>query len=197
MKILVTDDSKTMRYLVQQNLRAMGIPAENIVLCESGEKAIEILQCSTIDFALLDWHMTGMSGVDVLKKIRAELSLNIPVIMLTTEQKRKNIQLAVQTGADDYIIKPLDAPRFRKKILATARKYGLNVHTAPQSSPLAPPKEEIKKEKEKLPPPVSESDWHEVKKTIASLEESGKLEEISDEDAEDVETLMEDERGEG
>jgi len=174
MNFLIVDDSRTMRYLVQKNLKAMGVKDSSIVMTESGEQAVDIIRNGSIDFVLLDWHMGGMTGIDVLKAVKGEMGKRIPMIMLTTEQKRQNIRTAIECGADDYMVKPIDSTVFRKKILALTRRYGQNVVDIRQAAP-KPVAHEPPEEEEKA---VSQDEWSEVQATIARLEENGELGDI-------------------
>lgn len=114
MRIMVVDDSSTMRALVTRSLKADGFA--DVVECDSGTKALEILNDSRFDLVLLDWHMPDVDGLEVLKRIRGGPHGQTAVIMLTMEQKRKNIELAIKNGANDYVIKPLNQRILRDKI---------------------------------------------------------------------------------
>ncbi len=114
MKILAIDDSATMRILISKNLEELGF--NDVMLCESGELALKILEKFTFDLVLLDWHMPGVNGLDILRFIRSRKYKETPVIMLTSEQQKDKIMLAINNGASDYIIKPLNKNRLKEKI---------------------------------------------------------------------------------
>ena len=119
MRILLVDDSLTMLRITEKSLKAEGY--SDIVLAGTGKMALNILDDMVepylIDLVLLDWHMPEMDGLQVLKHIKKNSAYkNIPVIMLTQEQNKKNVILAIQNGAADYIIKPLNAHLLKEKI---------------------------------------------------------------------------------
>ena len=117
MKILVVDDFSTMRRIITNVLRQLGF--ENIVEAEDGSKALAILEADPVDFVLTDWNMPQMSGLDLLKAIRAsenEQLKGIPVLMVTAEALQDNIIAAAKAGVNNYIIKPFDAATLSEKI---------------------------------------------------------------------------------
>jgi len=115
MKILVVDDSETMRSLIGRTLKEIGF--SDYVMAESGEKAIEALEKERPDVVLLDWHMPGLSGMDCLRYIRNnEKTRDLPVIMLTVEAHSRSVQEAMETGAAGYIVKPLKPDVLKEKL---------------------------------------------------------------------------------
>lgn len=114
MKILAVDDSNTMRILIAKGLKEIGY--SDVTLCESGALAMNVLNNVTYDLVLLDWHMPGINGFEILKFIKNSKHKDIPVIMLTTEQQKVNIVRAIENGAADYLIKPLNTARLKEKI---------------------------------------------------------------------------------
>jgi two-component system response regulator RegX3 len=77
---------------------------------------------NTYDLILLDWEMPMMNGIEFLTKIRNELNRQEPVIMITSHQCEKDIVLALELGADDYLIKPVRLPVLKARILAVLRR---------------------------------------------------------------------------
>jgi len=115
MKVLVVDDFATMRRIITNVLKQLGY--ENIFEAEDGTKALQILETEKIDFVITDWNMPQMSGLDLLKAIRAsEDKKDIPVLMVTAEAMQENIIKAAQAGVNNYIIKPFDANTLAEKI---------------------------------------------------------------------------------
>ena len=115
MKVLVVDDFATMRRIITNVLKQLGY--ENIKEAEDGTKALQILETEQIDFVITDWNMPQMSGLDLLKAIRAsEDKKHIPVLMVTAEAMQENIMKAAQAGVNNYIIKPFDAQTLAEKI---------------------------------------------------------------------------------
>lgn len=114
-KILVVDDFSTMRRIIKNLLRDLGFT--NIVEADDGKTALPILQAGGIDFLVTDWNMPIMTGIDLLKTVRADPNLKqIPVLMVTAEAKRDQIVEAAQAGVNGYVIKPFTAAVLKEKI---------------------------------------------------------------------------------
>ncbi len=115
MKILVVDDFSTMRRIVKNLLRDLGF--SNTHEADDGSTAWPMLQSGDFDFVVTDWNMPGMSGIDLLKKIRADERLKTtPVLMVTAEAKRDQIVAAAQAGVNGYVVKPFTAAALKEKI---------------------------------------------------------------------------------
>lgn len=115
MKILVVDDFSTMRRIVKNLLRDLGF--SNTHEADDGNTAWPMLQSGDFDFVVTDWNMPGMSGIDLLKKIRADERLkSTPVLMVTAEAKRDQIVAAAQAGVNGYVVKPFTAAALKEKI---------------------------------------------------------------------------------
>lgn len=111
MKIMLVDDSETMLGLGREILQEAGYG--NVTTCAVGKKAVEILLADKHALILLDWHMPGLTGIDVLHMLKSNPELkDIPVIMLSTENHPRSIETALQNGADAYMVKPLDMDIF-------------------------------------------------------------------------------------
>lgn len=118
--ILVVDDSSELRELVAFVLKASGY---HILQAEDGQQAWEMLQSIKPDLLLLDREMPKMSGIELLKQVREQDRLSgMPVIMLTSRKGEEDEVLGLNSGADDYLGKPLEPLKLQarvKKILAT------------------------------------------------------------------------------
>nr|WP_028670049.1 chemotaxis response regulator CheY [Saccharospirillum impatiens] len=115
MKILVVDDFSTMRRIVKNLLRDLGF--SNTHEADDGNTAWPMLQNGDFDFVVTDWNMPGMTGIDLLKKIRADERLkSTPVLMVTAEAKRDQIVAAAQAGVNGYVVKPFTAAALKEKI---------------------------------------------------------------------------------
>jgi len=115
MKILVVDDFSTMRRIVKNLLRDLGFT--NTSEADDGATAWPMLQSSDYDFVVTDWNMPGMTGIELLKKIRSDERLkDIPVLMVTAEAKRDQIVAAAQAGVNGYVVKPFTAAALKEKI---------------------------------------------------------------------------------
>lgn len=103
MKILVVDDSTTMRKILINALKSVGIT--EIDEAGNGQQAVDAARSASYDVILMDWNMPQMLGIDALKMIR--LSGNaVPVIMVTTEAEKGRVIEALKAGANNYVIKP-------------------------------------------------------------------------------------------
>jgi len=115
MKILTVDDFSTMRRIIRNMLRQLGYT--NIVEAEDGAEALSLLQREKVDFVISDWNMPNMSGLDLLKAIRADENLKpIPVLLVTAEALKEYIVQAVKAGVNNYVVKPFTAETLREKI---------------------------------------------------------------------------------
>ena len=114
MKILIVDDFSTMRRIVKNLLRDLGFT--NTSEADDGTTALPMLQNGNFDFLVTDWNMPGMSGLDLLKKVRADERLkNMPVLMVTAEAKREQIVAAAQAGVNGYVVKPFTAAVLKRE----------------------------------------------------------------------------------
>ncbi|WP_126453812.1 chemotaxis response regulator CheY [Sulfuriflexus mobilis] len=115
MKILVVDDFSTMRRIIKNLLRDLGF--NNTSEADDGQTALPMLQSGNFDFLVTDWNMPGMTGIELLKAVRADAKLSsLPVLMVTAEQKREQIVEAAQAGVNGYIVKPFTAEVLREKL---------------------------------------------------------------------------------
>ena len=117
MKILVVDDFSTMRRIIKNLLRDLGF--NNTSEADDGITALPMLKTGKFDLLVTDWNMPGMQGIDLLKAVRAdddESLKNIPVLMVTAEQKKEQIIEAAQAGVNGYIVKPFTALILKEKL---------------------------------------------------------------------------------
>lgn len=107
MKCLVVDDSRVVRKVTRRIVEDLKFECEE---AEDGQKAYEACQASMPNVIILDWNMPVMSGIEFLEKLRAMENGDFPkVIFCTTENDMSHIQRAMQTGANEYIMKPFDS----------------------------------------------------------------------------------------
>ena len=117
LKILVVDDFSTMRRIIRNLLGELGFAAANIQEAEDGNTALSALGAGGVDLVVTDWNMPGMTGIDLLRAIRADAKLkSLPVLMVTAENTREQIIAAAQAGVNGYIVKPFNAVTLRDKI---------------------------------------------------------------------------------
>ena len=115
MKILIVDDFSTMRRIIKNLLRDLGF--NNTQEADDGNTALPMLQAGDFDFLITDWNMPGMTGIDLLKAVRADPKLaSMPVLMVTAEAKKEQIIEAAQAGVNGYIVKPFTAQTLKEKI---------------------------------------------------------------------------------
>lgn len=115
MKILIVDDFSTMRRIIKNLLRDLGFT--NTSEADDGKTALPILQSGSFDFLVTDWNMPGMTGIELLKAVRADERLSgLPVLMVTAEAKRDQIVEAAQAGVNGYVVKPFTAAALKEKI---------------------------------------------------------------------------------
>ncbi len=119
-RVLAVDDEEHILELIKYNLEKSGF---DVLAVDSGEKALDSIQKEKVDLVLLDWMLTGMSGMDVLREIRKEDSLkHLPVIMLTAKTDEIDKVLGLEMGADDYISKPFGVHELAARIKAVLRR---------------------------------------------------------------------------
>lgn len=115
MKILIVDDFSTMRRIIKNLLRDLGF--NNTQEADDGQTAWPMLQTGNYDFLVTDWNMPGMTGIDLLKKVRADETLaSLPVLLVTAEAKKEQIVEAAQAGVNGYVVKPFTAITLKEKI---------------------------------------------------------------------------------
>ena len=121
-KILVVDDMMTMRKIVVKNLKELGFT--NFVEAADGQKAWEAMQADpTLGLVVSDWNMPNCSGVDLLKRVRADgVRKLVPFVLLTAESESHQVAEAVKSGVDSYIVKPFSAELLQQKLADTFKK---------------------------------------------------------------------------
>ena len=116
-KILVVDDVSTLRRIVKNALKSLGYM--HIEEAEDGAGGLHRLQTEHFDLIVCDWNMPGMTGIDLLRTVRADPNLkHLPFLMVTAEAKRENIVEAIQAGVNNYIVKPFTPQTFGEKLAA-------------------------------------------------------------------------------
>jgi len=114
-KILVVDDSSTMRAIISKQLKDMGFT--KIIRADDGAAGFKIAKESDIDLIISDWNMPKMTGLEFLKAVRADGKLKETAFMLLTSVDDKNsISEALQAGVNQYIIKPFTFNQLQDKI---------------------------------------------------------------------------------
>lgn len=116
MKLLVVDDSSTMRRIIKNTLQRLGY--EDILEAEHGVEAWEIMDTKEgIGVLITDWNMPEMNGLDLVKKVRADDRYKeIPIIMVTTEGGKSEVIIALKAGVNNYIVKPFTPQVLKEKL---------------------------------------------------------------------------------
>ncbi|MFQ5328946.1 MAG: chemotaxis response regulator CheY [Thermodesulfobacteriota bacterium] len=123
MKILVVDDFSTMRRIVKNLLKELGY--QYFEEADDGVNALAKLKSNNFDFIVSDWNMPNMTGLDLLKAVRADDDLKAtPFLMVTAEAQQSNIIEAVQAGVSNYIVKPFTAATLQQKLEKIKEKVG-------------------------------------------------------------------------
>jgi two-component system chemotaxis response regulator CheY len=115
MRILIVDDFSTMRRIIRNILKQLEFV--NVEEAEDGNAAFEKLKEADYDLVITDWNMPNMTGLDLLKEIRANEKLkDLKVLLVTAESEKENIIQAAQAGANEYVVKPFTADVLEQKI---------------------------------------------------------------------------------
>jgi two-component system, chemotaxis family, chemotaxis protein CheY len=112
-RVLVADDSSTMRKIILRSLQAVGVP--DATEAGDGEEAVAMFKEQPFDMVLTDWNMPKKNGLEVIREIRA-INATVPIIMVTTEAEKTRVMEAIQAGVSDYLVKPFTADTLRQKL---------------------------------------------------------------------------------
>jgi len=121
LKAITVDDSKTIRSIIKRTLTGLGFEVEE---AEDGLQALERIKHSwPIDLAVVDWNMPNMNGLELVRALRAMPEYaDMRIMMATTESEISQMQLALEAGADEYLMKPFDREALEQKILLLGLK---------------------------------------------------------------------------
>ena len=114
MRVLMADDSKTMRTIIRRSLAAVGVT--EATEAGDGNEAVAMFKPGQFDMVLTDWNMPGKAGPEVAQAIRAQ-DPKVPIIMITTEADKERVVQAVQCGVTDYLLKPFTPDALREKLV--------------------------------------------------------------------------------
>ena len=114
-KVLIVDDFATMRRILKNILKQLGF--KNLVEADDGTTAWDVLEGQQVDLIISDWNMPKMTGLELLKKVRAsDKYAKIPFLMVTAEAQKQNVIEAVQAGGSNYVVKPFTAEAISDKL---------------------------------------------------------------------------------
>lgn len=112
---LIVDDFSSVRDLIRNSLNELGF--SKIIEAENGLEALELLKNKSAGIIISDWDMPHMTGLDLLKKCKADQNLKqIPFIILAAESNQKNIVQAAKAGVSEYILKPVRTEVLKEKL---------------------------------------------------------------------------------
>ncbi len=122
MNILVVDDYNTMRRIIKNLLKQLGF--DNVDEAADGGEAFKKCQEKMYGLIVSDWNMEPMTGMELLKLVRADDKIkNTPFIMVTAESKPENVIAAKQAGVSNYIVKPFNAETLKGKLTAVIGEF--------------------------------------------------------------------------
>ena len=121
MKIMLVDDSRTIRNIQKNVLKQLG--HTDVVEAEDGVQALAKFNEETPDLMLVDWNMPNMDGITLVRKIR-EINQTVPLIMCTTEAEKTRVLEAIKAGVNNYVVKPFTVESLGEKINQTMAKAG-------------------------------------------------------------------------
>lgn len=129
-KVLVVDDAKTIRMMVVGFLRDLGV--KEVMDVADGKAAINILAKAKFDLVICDWYMPELTGIDVIRKVKAADPMNAPpFIMITTEKQYDSVKEAMAFGIDEYLVKPFNAEQLCdkvKRVLSQRQQLGSSLN---------------------------------------------------------------------
>ena len=122
MPILIVDDYKTMLRVLRNLLRQLNFG--NIEEATDGSMALQKLRQQDFGFVISDWNMGPMTGIQLLREVRADDKLkHLPFIMITAESKSENFIVAKQAGVSNYIVKPFSAETLKSKMTSVLGEF--------------------------------------------------------------------------
>jgi len=122
MNVLIVDDYKTMLRIIENLLKQLGF--KNVHQATDGSAALKLLRETPMGLVISDWNMQPMTGLQLLKEVRADDRLKpTPFIMITAESKTENVVAAKEAGVNNYIVKPFNAETLKQKISAVLGNF--------------------------------------------------------------------------
>ncbi len=114
MRVLIADDSSTMRAILKRSLAAIG--THGATEARDGNEALALFKPGQFDLVLTDWNMPGKNGLELVQAIRAQ-DAQVPIIMVATASEQRRVNQVITTGVSDYLIKPFSVDTLRDKLL--------------------------------------------------------------------------------
>ncbi len=117
MKILIVDDSITIRRIISTALKTVGY--SETVEAANGKEALAKLENGNVDFIITDWNMPEMTGIEFIRSVRSDgKNAKLPVLMVTTNAAKDDIVEALRAGVTNYVVKPFTPDTMKEKIEA-------------------------------------------------------------------------------
>lgn len=122
MKILVVEDVELMKRLIIKHLNNLGF--NDLLDASNGRDALEKLRFTKVDFIITDWIMPNISGIELTKFLRSNKAYEkIPILIISSNDEKEDVQKALRAGVNDYIVKPFTADVLKNKIESILRKF--------------------------------------------------------------------------
>ena len=121
MRIAILEDDPDQSELVTLWLEDAGY---SVTCCETSSAFLKLVRHESFDLYLLDWVVPTMSGVEVLAKVRLELGDNTPAMVATVKDRESDVVLALESGADDFLVKPIRRAELLARMAAILRRSG-------------------------------------------------------------------------
>ena len=126
MRIAIVEDESVQAELLQAWLQAENHTCH---VFPDGKSLLQAIKRDSFDLLIADWELPDISGIDVIKRIREQLEWRIPVLMATSRDSEEDIVRGLETGADDYMIKPIRHQELLARITALLRRTNNNEET--------------------------------------------------------------------
>lgn len=123
MRVLVAEDDRSLRSVLERGLRENGYVVDSVA---DGEEALKWLRAYDHEVAILDWRMPRKSGIEVVEELRRQ-RVTTPILMLTARDTPADRVTGLRTGADDYLVKPFDFDELLARLDALQRRPALTV----------------------------------------------------------------------
>lgn len=130
-RILIVEDETDIRELLVHHLQKEGYITQSVA---SGEDALQLAMLQPPDLALLDLMLPGLSGLDVCRKLKQEMGVNYPILMVTARGSEADIVAGLEAGADDYIVKPFSLPVLLARVKRALSRERRNRQVLPTES---------------------------------------------------------------
>ena len=125
MKILIVDDSITIRRIISTALKTVGY--SETVEAANGKEALAKLENGNVDFIITDWNMPEMNGLDFIKEVRSKpMYSSLPILMVTTRGTEHDVIEALQAKVNSYIVKPFTPQELKDKIEGILKTVQVN-----------------------------------------------------------------------